>query len=187
VVVIFGKLSDSWVASFAALPKIELFEALNSLLLEYPTQPNVRTALLEHLHDLLRSTLPDDAGAIQLLARRFLTPELKGEAFVEGLQSANEEMVQSVGEGRREPALRAYAAFVEQWCGAAIDVNLVSLVAIPMAGSMLRLLPLLTRWCLPPRDLLFFRNNTSFRRFVRSSHGTSTQTRHHHCWQFISD
>lgn len=119
-----------------ALPKIELFKALNTLLVEYPTQPSVRVTLLEHLHDLLRRTLPDDAGAIKLSASRFLAPELKGEAFVEALRSANEEMLQSVGEGRRESALEAYAGFVEEWCGAAIDVNLVSPVAIPMCSIL---------------------------------------------------
>ncbi|KAF9467295.1 U3 small nucleolar RNA-associated protein 6-domain-containing protein [Collybia nuda] len=121
-----------------ALPKIELFEALNTLLLEYPTQPSVRAVVMDHLYELLRCTLPDNAGAIKLLANRFLVPELKGEAFVDGLRSANEEMMQSVGEGRREPALQAYAAFIEEWCGAAIDVNLKQYLILSLGSLIAR-------------------------------------------------
>lgn len=80
---------------------------------------------MEHLHGLLRDTLHQDAGAIKLLAGRFLTPDLKGEAFIEGLRHANEELVQRARESTREEILHAYSEFVEEWCASSIDVNLV--------------------------------------------------------------
>ncbi|RDB24910.1 U3 small nucleolar RNA-associated protein 6 [Hypsizygus marmoreus] len=107
-----------------ALPKMELFEALHGALVEYPSEPTLRQAVLEHLYDLLRHTLRDDAGAIRLLAGRFLKGDLKGEALVEGLRCANEEMLQRAQDGSREEVLQAYASFVEEWCGASIDANL---------------------------------------------------------------
>lgn len=113
----------------SALPKIELFESLHSLITEYPSPPALRAALLSHLHDLLRETLPGDAGAIKMLAGRFLAPGLDREARVDGLRRANEEMLQNVGDGKREDILQAYADFVEHWCGVALDSNLVSPVS----------------------------------------------------------
>ncbi|GLB37280.1 putative U3 small nucleolar RNA-associated protein 6 [Lyophyllum shimeji] len=107
-----------------ALPKIELFEALNALLMEYPSPLPLRQAMQAHLYDLLRVTLQDHAGAIKLLAGRFLTPDLKGEAFVDGLRRANEEMVRRAEECAKEDVFQVYSAFVEEWCGAPIDDNM---------------------------------------------------------------
>ncbi|KAG5650269.1 hypothetical protein H0H81_012781 [Sphagnurus paluster] len=122
-----GAIVRSVMASAAqALPKIELFETLKTLLTEYPSPPSLREALLEHLYILVRETLPDHAGAIKLLADRFLTPDLKGEDLVDGLRQANEELVRRAEEGAQEEILQVYAAFVEEWCGAPIDANMVS-------------------------------------------------------------
>ncbi|KAF5386261.1 hypothetical protein D9615_002379 [Tricholomella constricta] len=107
-----------------ALPNIELFEALKALLTDYPSPPALRQAMLEHLYELLRQTLPDHAGAIKLLAGRFLSPDVKGEAFVDGLRQASEELVRRAEDSAREDVFQVYAAFVEEWCGAPIDDNM---------------------------------------------------------------
>ncbi|KAG6920097.1 hypothetical protein DXG01_010165 [Tephrocybe rancida] len=104
-----------------ALPKNELFETLKTLLTEYPSPPPLRDTLLEHLYNLSSKVLPNDAGAIKLRASRFLTPDLKGEGLVDGLRRANEELLQASTGAAREEVLQVYAAFVEEWCGAAID------------------------------------------------------------------
>lgn len=97
------------------------------MIVEYPCQTILRQTLLNLLYDLLQKSLPHDAGATRLLANRFLTPGLHGEAFVEGLRRANEAMIQNIGDGSREDLLKAYVSFVEEWCGASIDEYLVSL------------------------------------------------------------
>lgn len=75
----------------------------------------------------MKERLPDDAGAIKMRASRFLTPELKGEALVEGLRQANEELLEAAGgDDAREEVCQVYAAFVEEWCGTTIDGNMVS-------------------------------------------------------------
>jgi U3 small nucleolar RNA-associated protein 6 len=113
--------------SLVALPKVELFESLKTVLVESPCQSAVRQELLHSLYDLLRNTLPDEPSAIKLLANRFLTTELDGHAFVEGLRRANEEMIQNIKDGSREDILEMYVTFVEEWCNAPIDDNLASL------------------------------------------------------------
>ncbi|KAG5646802.1 hypothetical protein DXG03_002179 [Asterophora parasitica] len=112
-------------SAIQALPIIELFESLKALLAEYPSPPRLRESLLQHLYDLLRQALPDNAGAIKLLAGRFLSPDLQGEAFVDGLRKANEEIVGRAQDGGQEDIFEVYAAFVEEWCGAPIDDNMV--------------------------------------------------------------
>jgi len=107
------------------VPKIELFETLKALITEYPSRASLRRANLAHLFDVLRSTLPDDARAIKLLAGRFLGPEVKGEELVEGLKRANEEMLLRAQDSGKEDVLRVYAEFVEEWWETTIDDNLV--------------------------------------------------------------
>lgn len=107
-----------------ALPKIELFESLKTVIDKYPCQPTLRQGLLDFLHDLLERSLPHDAGAIKLLTSRFLRPGLNGEALVEGLRCANEAMIQKVGECSGEDVMQVYVGFVEEWCSASIDENL---------------------------------------------------------------
>ena len=50
-------------------------------------------------------------------------PILQSEAFVDALRAANEELAEKA-KGNAGVA-RAYAAFVEDWCGREIDDNLV--------------------------------------------------------------
>jgi len=47
---------------------------------------------------------------------RFLTPELKGEAFIEALKHANEELLGVVSRQNNEGVFAIYAEFVEEWC-----------------------------------------------------------------------
>ncbi|KAG6811996.1 hypothetical protein H0H92_004961 [Tricholoma furcatifolium] len=107
-----------------ALPKIELFTSLKTLLMEYPSPAPLRESLLEHLYNVLGKTLPNDAGAIKIRANRHLRPDLKGESLVEGLKRANEELVEATGAGASEEVYQVYAEFVEEWCGAVIDRNM---------------------------------------------------------------
>ncbi|KAG6844416.1 hypothetical protein H0H87_007071 [Tephrocybe sp. NHM501043] len=107
-----------------ALAKIELFESLQTLLTEYPLLPSLRKTLLEHLYTLSSQVLPNDAGAIKLRASRFLAPDLQGEALVDGLRQANEELQQAMAGAASEEVFQVYAAFVEEWCGVAIDGNM---------------------------------------------------------------
>lgn len=95
------------------------------MIIEYPSLPSLREALLAHLYSLLQSTMPGDPHAIKLLATRSLTPELQGEPLIEALRRANEELLAAVPNGS-EDIFSVYAEFVEEWCRAAIDVNLVS-------------------------------------------------------------
>ncbi|KAG6862332.1 hypothetical protein C0995_016030 [Termitomyces sp. Mi166 len=120
-----GAIVKSVIDSAAqALPKLELFKTLRTLLTEYPSPSSLRETLLEHLYKLLKEKLPDNAGAIKLRAGRFLTPELKGEALVEGLRRANGELLEAAGRDADEEICQVYATFVEEWCGTAIDGNL---------------------------------------------------------------
>ncbi|KAG6886271.1 hypothetical protein C0993_006681 [Termitomyces sp. T159_Od127] len=108
-----------------ALPKLELFETLKTLVAEYPSPSSLRETLLEHLYKLVKEKLPGNAGAIRLRAGRFLTPDLKGEALVEGLRQANEELLEAAtGDDAGEEVCQVYATFVEEWCNTAIDGNM---------------------------------------------------------------
>jgi U3 small nucleolar RNA-associated protein 6 len=111
-----------------ALPKIELFRSLKKVIAEYPCQPTLQQGLLDFLYDLLKTSLPCDAGAVRLLADRFLTPGLHGEGLVEGLRRANEVMMESIGHGSQEDVMQEYVAFVEEWCRTSMDENLVGLL-----------------------------------------------------------
>ncbi|KAL7281262.1 hypothetical protein ACG7TL_004570 [Trametes sanguinea] len=110
-----------------ALPKIELFRALHELISGYPSPPSLKEAILDHLHALLRETLPSDPAAIKLAATRRLTPDLSGEPLVDALKSANDVLSDAVrtseGEARRGVAA-VYAEFVEEWCGQGVDDSL---------------------------------------------------------------
>ncbi|KAF8995433.1 U3 small nucleolar RNA-associated protein 6-domain-containing protein [Cyathus striatus] len=120
-----GAIVKSVITSAAhALPRINLFEQLKRVISDYPSPHSLKTSLLDHLYDTLRTTLPNDPKALKLLAGRFLSPGLNREEFIDGLQKANQEMLDQVGDASREDVLAAYAEFVEQWCGNAIDDNL---------------------------------------------------------------
>lgn len=100
---------------------------LKAVIAEYPSPVELRKLLLDHLYDLVRSTLPGDAQAARLLADRHIAPDLKGEKLVDGVQRANEELLAEAKSRRQEEIYQAYADFVEDWCQKAIDQHLVSI------------------------------------------------------------
>lgn len=124
-----------------ALPTIEQFQNLQTLIAEYPAPEALRSSLLDHLHTRLAEALPRDAAALTLRATRALVLASAGGsaggALVDGLRRANEEMLAAIdaeaaaeGAGRCTPASEepagAYAQFVEEWCGKEdVDEHLV--------------------------------------------------------------
>ncbi|KAJ7668423.1 U3 small nucleolar RNA-associated protein 6-domain-containing protein [Mycena polygramma] len=106
-----GAIVKSVIASAVqAVDRLELFEALIALMHEFPLADGLRRVLLEQVYGLLRQTRPRDPRAARVLAERFLTPELEGEALVDGVQRANEEMLVLCGDGG-EDMLGAYIEF----------------------------------------------------------------------------
>lgn len=116
--------ANSWIA----LPKIELFISLQDLLATYPCPPSLRDTLLDHLFTLLHETLPDDPAAIRLFATRHLLPDLTGEALVDALRNANEQLASAVRNQNagNERLASLYTGFVQAWCQKTIDDSLVS-------------------------------------------------------------
>ncbi|KAH9983609.1 U3 small nucleolar RNA-associated protein 6-domain-containing protein [Russula compacta] len=117
-----------------ALPTIELFQHLQSLIAGYPVPELLRTSLLDHLHARLAEVLPRDAAAVALRATRGLTltsaaaegeEPVGGAALVDALRHANEEMLAALDDAddvterchSRDELAGAYAQFVEEWCG----------------------------------------------------------------------
>jgi U3 small nucleolar RNA-associated protein 6 len=96
-----------------ACPKLALFQALQAVIAAHPSPTELRRALLADLHALARTTLPaSDAGAAVFGAERHLLAldgPLAGEALVDGLRAASEEL------GAVPGAQDAYADFVRSW------------------------------------------------------------------------
>ncbi|KAJ6495594.1 U3 small nucleolar RNA-associated protein 6-domain-containing protein [Mycena vitilis] len=106
-----GAIVKSVIASAVqAVDRLELFEALIALMHEFPLADGLRRVLLEQVYGLLREARPRDPRAARLLAERFLAAELEGEALVDGVQRANEEMLVLCGDGG-EDLLGAYIEF----------------------------------------------------------------------------
>ncbi|KAJ7251806.1 U3 small nucleolar RNA-associated protein 6-domain-containing protein [Mycena haematopus] len=94
-----GAIVKSVIASAVqAVDRIDLFEALITLIHEFPLADGVQGVLLEQVYGLLRTARPRDPQAARMLAERFLKPELEGEALVDGVQRANEEMAGLCGD-----------------------------------------------------------------------------------------
>lgn len=78
---------------------------------------------------MLRVTLPDEPLAIRLFATRSLwrNPELEGVDLIDALKDANECFLSEIRDGGKhgEEILSVYADWVEEWCQAPIDDNLV--------------------------------------------------------------
>lgn len=112
-----------------ALPKIRLFTSLQTLITTYPSPPSLRESLVSYLLDVLRVTLPDEPLAIRLFATRSLwrNPELEGVDLIDALKDANECFLSEIRDGGKhgEEILSVYADWVEEWCQAPIDDNLV--------------------------------------------------------------
>lgn len=96
---------------------------------------SLRDSLLDHLHVRLAEALPRHAAAVVLRATRALAlrsaEELAGDALVDALRRANEEMLAALdadGTKRCPPdeLAGAYAQFVEEWCRKEdVDAHLV--------------------------------------------------------------
>lgn len=112
-----------------ALPKIGLFTSLHDLITGYPSPPSLKDSLLDHLLVSVCTTLPNDPLTVKLSATRVVKPNLEGKELVEALKKANENFLAAIDEGKNgEEFLRTYAEFVEEWCRAHIDDNLVSVI-----------------------------------------------------------
>lgn len=91
----------------------------------HPSPPALRQAMIAHLDELLRATLPDHPRTLRILASRLLTQEMKGDELVEGIRRANEMLLKSASDSNKEEVLEVYSDFVEEWCKLAIDASLV--------------------------------------------------------------
>jgi U3 small nucleolar RNA-associated protein 6 len=113
-----------------ALPTIELFQNLQTIIAEYPAPESLRNSLLDHLHARLAEALPRHAAAVALRATRTLAlasaEELAGGALVDALRRANEEMLAALEADSPDELAGAYVQFVEEWCGKEdVDAHLV--------------------------------------------------------------
>lgn len=127
-----------------ALPTIELFRNLQTLIAGYPAPEALRSSLLDHLHMRLSEALPRDATALKLRATRSLVlaspEELAGGALVDALRGTNEEMLATLDADTAERYLQdelaeAYAQFIEEWCGKEeVDAHLVGYGSFIVSG-----------------------------------------------------
>ncbi|KAH7909960.1 U3 small nucleolar RNA-associated protein 6-domain-containing protein [Hygrophoropsis aurantiaca] len=117
-----------------ALPRTDLFVALDTLIRTYPATKRLRSILLDHLYLLLQTTLPHDPRAIKLLATRKLgeittdnTDQPEALLLVEALQHANEQLVSAVKASSTPGMDEVYVEFVETWCRhTSVDEHMVS-------------------------------------------------------------
>jgi U3 small nucleolar RNA-associated protein 6 len=95
----------------------------------YPLLPSLKESLLDYLLITVCNTLPNDPSAVKLSATRALKPNVEGKELVEALKTANEKILAAINdEGKTgEDFLRTYAEFIEEWCRAHIDDNMVSM------------------------------------------------------------
>ncbi|VDC03631.1 unnamed protein product [Peniophora sp. CBMAI 1063] len=77
-----------------------------------------------------------DSGDVKGKGKEKEVPNLQSEAFVDALRAANEELA-SKAKGNAGVA-RAYAAFVEEWCGREIEDNL-KLYLVASLGALARI------------------------------------------------
>jgi U3 small nucleolar RNA-associated protein 6 len=97
-----------------------MFEGMEDVIRNYPSPLSLRAKLLKHLYSEGRDM---DGTAVVFLASRHLPPGVKGQALVDGLKAANEEILSRLGTNKADHA--AYIRFVEKWCSLAIDSTLV--------------------------------------------------------------
>ncbi|KAJ6593671.1 U3 small nucleolar RNA-associated protein 6-domain-containing protein [Mycena capillaripes] len=122
--IMHGAIVKSVIASAVqAVDKLEMFEALIALMHEFPLADGLAGVLLEEVYGLLRVSRARDPKAARMLAERFLTPELEGEALVDGVQRANEEMMELCGDGG-EDMFGAYVSFAAAVCDRVMDGTL---------------------------------------------------------------
>ncbi|KAJ8077009.1 U3 snoRNP protein [Marasmius tenuissimus] len=94
-----------------ALPKIELFEALDELITTYPSPPELRDSLISHLDELLGSSLPDHPRGLQLVCGRVISG-MAGEQLIDGIKVANTKFLSHATSSNKEEMLQAYSHFV---------------------------------------------------------------------------
>jgi U3 small nucleolar RNA-associated protein 6 len=120
------------------------------VILAHPSPADLKRRLIEHLHALVHQTLPAEPGAIAFRARRHLLAytdvassdgpyELAGEALVDGLRAANEELLAAAEENRGVQDV--YADFVAEWADKdSLDNSLVRGLHIVRIHSVLSIL-----------------------------------------------
>ncbi|KAI0044537.1 hypothetical protein FA95DRAFT_1496860 [Auriscalpium vulgare] len=139
-----GAIVKSVITSAAkALPKIELFTALQHLISTYPSPEPLRAALLAHLHDELAAALPRDPEAVTLRATHALSGDPSGGALIDALKRANEALLEAQPQESQTAYGRglsdAYAAFVREWCAKPIDDHLKTYLVASLRAQIRRL------------------------------------------------
>ncbi|KAH7888620.1 U3 small nucleolar RNA-associated protein 6-domain-containing protein [Phlebopus sp. FC_14] len=150
-----GAIVKSTLLSAAkALPRIELFSELETLIRTFPCLAHLRTTLLDYLYSLLQEAIPDDPRSVKMRATRRLrevtrshesaedntnsdTSMDSNEMLIDALQYANEQLVSAVKSSRKQPKSGStrtadkfdisdiYADFVLEWCRTpTLDSNL---------------------------------------------------------------
>ena len=116
-----------------AIPSIELFTSIHSVLSSYPFPLALRQSLLNHLYTTLNETLlsPTSSAystslktkhvqkslalASKLYVRRLLPVNPDGEALVDALSQANEELSNAVRSQNTDDIASIYSQFVYEW------------------------------------------------------------------------
>ncbi|KAL5485402.1 UTP6 [Sanghuangporus weigelae] len=147
-----------------ALPTPHLFTSLHEVLSTYPCPSTLRWSLLDHLHSLLHSRIISPQGSdpdfsnprarldakgraqcAKLYATRYLTLGLEGEALVDALRKANEDLMEFMRARRDDDEMTyAYAQFVTEWFEKEINehLNLYLLASLQSICSSGRSAPL---------------------------------------------
>ena len=139
-----GALVKTVISSAAkAVPSIELFTSIHSVLSSYPCPLALRQSLLNHLYTTLNETLLSPTSlpystnlktkhgqkslalASQLYVTRLLPVNLEEEALVDALSQANEELSNAVRSQNTDDIASVYSQFVYEWYEKAVDENLV--------------------------------------------------------------
>ncbi|KAJ7690623.1 U3 small nucleolar RNA-associated protein 6-domain-containing protein [Mycena rosella] len=134
-----GAIVKSVIVSAAqALDKTELFEALIAVIHEFPLADELARVLLDQVYGLLRAARPRDARAARILAERYLAGDLAGEALVDGVQQANEEMLTLCGAGP-ETMFEAYVNLIAALCNRVVDSSLQLYLVSSVRGLIVRI------------------------------------------------
>ncbi|KAK7057417.1 U3 small nucleolar RNA-associated protein 6 [Favolaschia claudopus] len=113
-----------------AVKRVELFEALIAVIHEMRLADGLASELLEQVYGQLREAHGKNGKAARMLAERFLAGELEGEALVDAVQAANEEMWTLC----RDDMMEEYLEFAAATCKKVIDPALKEYL-IAFAGS----------------------------------------------------
>ncbi|KAF9268817.1 hypothetical protein L218DRAFT_954258 [Marasmius fiardii PR-910] len=117
-----------------ALPTIELFEALDQLITNHPSPPELRDSFLSHLDELLSASFPDHPKGIKLLCKRVLRPGMVGEQLIDGLKEANTKFLSRAQTSRKEDMLQSYSEFVLEQYHTVLDDALKLYLILSLQG-----------------------------------------------------